>query len=174
MCNTEPILRELSVNEAGALRDFYNGLSDETLRVFRPFSWTVSIDQCETVTRGIARGYRYDLVLESDGRIKGWGYLEGLNREKGHLGIGFREEFTDKGYGTEMMKMLIRAAERNHLKAIVLTFVEDNARARHVYLKLGFCVVGEFTGEDGLKYQKMVLDLKDPSLPGAGGQECRQ
>ena len=54
--------RRLRPRDAEALQTFYNGLSDETKRLFAPFGRQMSLELSRKVARN-ADGSRYDIVL---------------------------------------------------------------------------------------------------------------
>jgi len=66
-----------------------------------------------------------------------WGDVED-NLRAIDIWIG-KEDFTGKGYGTEMMKLAInRCFEDKSVKAILVDPLESNSRAHKFYEKLGF------------------------------------
>ncbi|MBR3424102.1 MAG: GNAT family N-acetyltransferase [Clostridia bacterium] len=64
-------------------------------------------------------------------------------KHRASVGIALVREFWGLGIGTALMEELIRIAEENEdLIQIELDFIEGNARARALYEKLGFRIVG--------------------------------
>lgn len=64
-------------------------------------------------------------------------------RHRASIGIALISDFWNQGIGTKMMEELIRLAEsREDVMQIELEFVEGNARARHLYEKMGFRITG--------------------------------
>ena len=64
-------------------------------------------------------------------------------RHRGAIGIALISEFWNQGIGTKMFEELIRIAEnREGVTQVELEFIEGNARARHLYEKMGFRIAG--------------------------------
>jgi len=64
-------------------------------------------------------------------------------RHRGVIGIALISEFWNQGIGTKMFEELISIAEnREGITQIELEFIEGNARARHLYEKMGFRIAG--------------------------------
>lgn len=82
-----------------------------------------------------------------DGRVVGncdISFYRGMKtRHRGVIGIALISEFWNQGIGTKMFEEMIRLAEsREGVAQIELEFVEGNARARHLYEKMGFRITG--------------------------------
>ena len=78
-----------------------------------------------------------------DGRIVGncdISFFRGMKtRHRASIGIALISEFWNQGIGTKMFEEMIRLAEnREDVTQVELEFVEGNARARHLYEKMGF------------------------------------
>ncbi len=99
------------------------------------------IDQINSTERGAM------LVCIVDGRLVGncevrWSGNIKL-RHRAVVGIAIIKEFWGQGIGTRFFEELIRIAEGNpELIQIDLDFVEGNTRARALYEKMGFRIVG--------------------------------
>ena len=83
------------------------------------------------------------LVAVCDGEIIGCLNFENVLRRRlahgGTLGVSLAEPMRGKGIGTRMMETLIEWAEENPLiERLGLGVLASNARAIHVYKKLGF------------------------------------
>ena len=64
-------------------------------------------------------------------------------KHRASVGIALVREFWGQGIGTALMEELIRIARENEdLLQIELDFIEGNARARALYEKMGFRIVG--------------------------------
>jgi len=64
-------------------------------------------------------------------------------KHRANIGIALISEFWNQGIGTKMFEEMIRLAEnRENVLQIELEFVEGNARARHLYEKMGFRITG--------------------------------
>lgn len=82
-----------------------------------------------------------------DGKVVGncaINFFTGMKtRHRASIGIALIREFWNQGIGTKMFEELIRLAEdREGVVQMELEFVEGNARARHLYEKMGFRITG--------------------------------
>jgi ribosomal protein S18 acetylase RimI-like enzyme len=59
------------------------------------------------------------------------------------------------GLGTQLISEVVAWADAQHLPQTILTVVQDNMVAQHIYEKQGFARYGECVGEDGLDYYQM-------------------
>ena len=87
------------------------------------------------------------ILCEVDGRIAGNCHLRFNGRIKTRhrceVAIALRKEFWGLGIGTEMFRAMIALAEaREGVTVMELEFIEGNARARGLYEKMGFRIVG--------------------------------
>ena len=71
-------------------------------------------------------------------------FFKGMKtKHRASIGIALISEFWNQGIGTKMFEEMIRLAEnREDVLQIELEFVEGNARARHLYEKMGFRITG--------------------------------
>lgn len=91
-------------------------------------------------------GIKFNIVLKSDYTSDGLEKLIGncgftsVNNKSGTIGVLIGEEIgRDKGYGTEVIKLLIKFGfEELNLHRISLTLNSENNRAFRCYLKAGF------------------------------------
>ena len=64
-------------------------------------------------------------------------------KHRASVAIALISDFWNQGIGTKMFEEMIRLAEeREGVIQIELEYVEGNARARHLYEKMGFRIVG--------------------------------
>lgn len=64
-------------------------------------------------------------------------------KHRASIGIALISEFWNQGIGTKMFEEMIGLAEnREGVMQIELEFIEGNARARHLYEKMGFRITG--------------------------------
>jgi len=82
-----------------------------------------------------------------DGKVVGnceISFFKGMKtRHRASVGIALISDFWNQGIGTRMFQEMIRLAEgREDVIQIELEFVEGNARARHLYEKMGFRITG--------------------------------
>ena len=82
-----------------------------------------------------------------DGKVVGnceISFFRGMKtKHRASIGIALIREFWNQGIGTKMFEEMIRLAEsREDVLQLELEFVEGNARARHLYEKMGFRITG--------------------------------
>uniref|UniRef100_UPI0040560011 GNAT family N-acetyltransferase n=1 Tax=Acetatifactor sp. TaxID=1872090 RepID=UPI0040560011 len=82
-----------------------------------------------------------------DGKVVGnceINFFRGMKtKHRASIGIALISDFWNQGIGTKMFEEMIRLAEsREGVMQIELEFVEGNARARHLYEKMGFRITG--------------------------------
>ena len=99
------------------------------------------------------------LVCEVAGRVAGCCQVDFQTRMKtahrGTVAIGLRKAYWGLGIGTAMFRELIDASRRRGLMILELEFIDGNTRARALYEKMGFRIVG--LRPDGIR-------LRDGSL----------
>ena len=87
------------------------------------------------------------ILCEVEGRIAGNCHLSFKGKRKirhrCEVAIALRKEFWGLGIGTAMFEAMIAIAEkREGVTVMELEFIEGNARARGLYEKMGFRIVG--------------------------------
>lgn len=87
------------------------------------------------------------LVCIVDGKVAGnceISFKTGMKtKHRARVAIALLSEYWNQGIGTRMFQELIRLAEsREDVLQMELEFVEGNARARHLYEKMGFRITG--------------------------------
>ena len=86
------------------------------------------------------------LVCEVDGRVAGCCQVDFQTRMKtahrGTVAIGLRKAYWGLGIGTAMFREMIGISRRRGLMILELEFIEGNTRARALYEKMGFRIVG--------------------------------
>ena len=105
-------------------------------------------------------------VAEVDGKVVAnseIGKREGFSSHVGGVGIAIREGYRDIGIGTEMLRTLISEAEKMGLKVLTLGVFSTNARAIHVYSKVGFRETGRVPKEiiKNGKYVDHIIMVKE-------------
>jgi ribosomal protein S18 acetylase RimI-like enzyme len=153
-----PGIRPVREGDAAELQSFYNGLSPASRRLFRPLGWNASFADAKGAVDGAVAGERYDIVMEDRGKIVGWAFLMGMNKEFAHLGIGIADAYCSQGLGRDLMANLTEAGRSRGLKGVDLIVVQQNDRARKLYERYGFVVNGTQQGPDGLEYYSMRLE----------------
>jgi len=93
----------------------------------------------------IEKDSKVAVVAEVDGRVVGQTDVSpksGRQRHVGVLGIVIRSGYRDIGIGMELMKEAEAQARRFRLKILMLDVFASNSRARHLYEKAGYRIVG--------------------------------
>ena len=70
------------------------------------------------------------------------GYYAARIRHRAKFSISVRKEYWNQGIGTEMIKRIVEKAKKMKLGIIELEVISDNARAIHLYHKMGFVDIG--------------------------------
>lgn len=99
--------------------------------------------------------YGFAIVAEKDGRIVGHLVIVPTEDGKVDLTIFIHQDYQNRGLGQEMMKLIIEYCKNAGFEGIMLVTERTNARAIHVYKKLGFRIVAPYYECD------MYLPLKD-------------
>ena len=148
--------------DAGALVDFYNGLSAASKRTFRPLGATTTLEVCEGIVRDNSPGMdrRLDLVALHETRIVGWAFLQNLQSDKPTFGLGIADDHQGRGLGGALMDRVMNAARERAVEKVSLIVVKDNAVAWKMYEKRGFHRSGEYVEDDGLTYFRMTAGLQ--------------
>ncbi len=70
-------------------------------------------------------------------------YTNMKKKHRANIGIALLKEYWNQGIGTRMFEEMIRIAESfPDVTQIELEFIEGNARAQHLYEKMGFRIAG--------------------------------
>jgi RimJ/RimL family protein N-acetyltransferase len=91
------------------------------------------------------KGQKIHLVVQYGGNLVGSGEVRIGSKRKSHvgeIGISLASQYREEGIGTLLLKELIEEAKKHGLKLLYLHCFEINARARHLYEKLGFTLSG--------------------------------
>lgn len=154
------ILRPLAAGDAPALSRFYQSLSGTTTHFFEPFR-DKSIAAMQTVANRSANGEDIAfIVVEPQGGVIAHAWFGPVGAEAPHLGIGIADAWQERGLGKRLLALLIDAARtRAGRRAIGLTVMKTNARALHLYRKLGFLECRSVTFRSPDDSFEMRLDL---------------
>jgi len=99
--------------------------------------------------------YGFAIVAEKDGRIVGHLVIVPTDDNKVDLTIFIHQDYQNRGLGQEMMKLIVDYCKKAGFDGIMLVTERTNARAIHVYKKLGFKIVAPYYECD------MYLPLKE-------------
>lgn len=109
----------------------------EIERESNPYPWTArNFSDC------IEKGY-YSMVLEDNERLVGFSIMAISSEESHLLNIGVNKDFRGSGFGEQILKKMIIAAEVMGSKKIILEVRVSNKIAYRLYEKLGFHEIGE-------------------------------
>ena len=109
----------------------------EIERESNPYPWTArNFSDC------IEKGY-YSMVLEHNERLVGFAIMTISSEESHLLNIGVNKDFRGSGFGEQILKKMIIAAEVMGSKKIILEVRVSNKIAYRLYEKLGFHEIGE-------------------------------
>jgi ribosomal protein S18 acetylase RimI-like enzyme len=123
--------------------EFINGLVDEGADIVKTKKVTREAE-AEWLSRYLAdveKGALIGVVAEVEGKAIGNSEVGKGMEAQGHvgfLGIAVSRGYRDLGIGARMMETLIGESRRAGLKLLVLDVAARNARAHHLYLKMGF------------------------------------
>ena len=109
----------------------------EIERESNPYPWTA-----RNFTDCIEKGY-YSMVLEDNERLVGFSIMAISSEESHLLNIGVNKDFRGSGFGEQILKKMIIAAEVMGSKKIILEVRVSNKIAYRLYEKLGFHEIGE-------------------------------
>lgn len=146
----EVAIREAKPTDAGQLIAFVHRVSAEpdSNLLLSPgeFNLTVAEEE-ETLTRYAHSDNSVFLVAEIEEKIVGELTLKGgsrlANRHTAVLGIAIDQDWRDKGIGSQLMARVIDWAKTTRiLSRIELAVFTGNARAIHLYQKVGFEIEG--------------------------------
>lgn len=85
---------------------------------------------------------KFYILYENEVAIGYFGILKVLD-EGNVLNIAVKKEFQQKGYGNILMEKLLSEMEEENLTFLTLEVRESNLKARKLYEKFGFKIVGE-------------------------------
>lgn len=155
----EVIIRRIKPGDEQALVDFYNVLSERSKRTFRPIGITTTLDVCESIVKDNRTEIdkKFDLVALHKAQIIGWSFLWNIDSDEPTFGLGVADDFQGKGLGGKLIDDIIEETRKRKIEEIFLTVVKYNHVALKLYESRGFIKYGEFVGDDGLAYWRMVL-----------------
>ena len=127
------MLQEIPKEENG-LQNKANGLT------FEEFKEWVIIKQAESEQEGIVDGWKVPSTtywLYVDGVPVGYGNVrkfltDALRQAGGHIGYGIAPSFRGKGYGKELLRLLLIEAHKDNIDKILITIHKDNLASQAV------------------------------------------
>ena len=141
------MLQDIPLDENG-LQNKVNGLTYEEYK-----DWLVKKQQ-ESELDGIVDGWKVPSTtywLYADGVPVGFGKLrhcltDALRKAGGHIGYGIAPQYRSKGYGKELLRLLIGEAYNRGIDKVLVTIHLDNKASQAVALANGG-VITERTDE---------------------------
>lgn len=142
------VLQAPMETDAEELLAFLLDTATETEFILRtPEECTLSVeDEVRFVHRMNESANDMMITCSVDGELAGNCQISFMNRVKtrhrASIAIALRKKFWGLGIGTALMTELIAAARKRGVIQLELEFLEGNSRARALYEKMGFRVVG--------------------------------
>ena len=127
------MLQEIPKEENG-LQNKANGLTFEEFK-----EWLI-IKQADSEQEGIVDGWKVPSTtywLYVDGVPVGYGNVrkfltDALRQAGGHIGYGIAPSFRGKGYGKELLRLLLIEAHNDNIDKILITIHKDNLASQAV------------------------------------------
>lgn len=143
----EVILRVPRYSDLDDMLEFINSPVEEGADIIynRKMTRNGEVDWLARHISAIEKDKRIGIVAEVNGRFIGQVTVEsksGYSQHVGGLGIAIRDGYRDIGIGTELMKESEVQARKLGLEVLTLHVFATNSRARHIYEKTGYQVVG--------------------------------
>jgi RimJ/RimL family protein N-acetyltransferase len=159
------ILRTPKWEDLDDFLELINLLVEERADILRTelVSREEEIDFLARVLSRLEKDELFFLVAEVAGKVVASSEISrraGYEEHVGVIGIAIKSGFRDSGIGTEMMKTLIKQAEKWGLKVLTLTAFASNNRAIHVYEKVGFVQTGRVSKKyfkDGKYIDEIIM-----------------
>ena len=141
----EVLLRSPEKADAQAMLDYMRITSGETHFMARyPEECPTDVQwECDFLDRITPHAKNFMIVAILDGELVGGCSVMAVNshiktRHRSSLGISIKQMACDSGLGTAMIEAALQQAKENGFGQVELGVFEDNARALHVYKRLGF------------------------------------
>jgi GNAT superfamily N-acetyltransferase len=162
------IIKILETGDEDLFLEFLQWLTPEALDLWYPYGKTFDLNivkkilanpdelriaGIDTVERDISLSYPQPPKKE---RIVVYGHLYHFTEDSCRLGI--ISGITGKGYGTQMMKILINYAKSTGTKRIFLSVDQNNYPALALYKKFDFKIIQAFTDKPRHRFE-MVKEL---------------
>jgi len=133
-------LRAVRADDVERFLGYYAGLSAQSKDYMHGWSAVGSRGDAEGMVGKMASADHTAIVaIAPDDRIAGYCWLDGLeSADMPMLGIGIIDEFHEAGLGRVLLHTMIGHAGAMGYPKVRLGVFTDNARAVHVYRKVGF------------------------------------
>jgi len=136
-------IQPLGPDQVAALTAFYLSLPKAVVRLFEPFQ---QVDEATIGARlaEVSEGKHVSLGLfDREGVVLGHGFVFNVHGEAPGFGIGLRPCVHGRGWGRKLMRAVLDEADRLGAPRLTLTVIKENERARSLYEKMGFVMMGE-------------------------------
>ncbi|MEM4727137.1 MAG: GNAT family N-acetyltransferase [Candidatus Bathyarchaeia archaeon] len=159
------VLRAPRWSDLDDMLEFINSLVDERAEIAATEKKTreEEVDWLASLLSDVEKDRRVAIAAEVDGRFIGLVEVtpeKGSSAHVGVLGIAVKGGYRDVGIGTEMMKEAEDQAKRMGIEIVILDVFASNSRARHLYEKLGYSVVGcipRFFKRNGAYIDRIIM-----------------
>jgi len=143
----EVTLRAPRWSDLEDMLEFINSLVEEGAKIMATEKKTrdEEIDWLAKHLSDLEKNRKVAIAAEVDARFIGQVEVKrrgGYSRHVGALGIAIHDGYRDIGIGTELMKEAEAQARQMEIEIMTLEVFANNSRARHLYEKLGYRVVG--------------------------------
>lgn len=131
-----------------------------------PEEWSMSVEQeINWVNNRLTTPYGVAIACFIDGKIAGnceVMFKSGIKMgHRASIAIAILKKYWGLGIGSAMFEEMIRVAEERGVEIMELEFIEGNDRARRLYEKYGFRVIGErpraFKMKDGRYLSEFLM-----------------
>lgn len=146
--NTSFIIRQVIVDDARKLIEYYNFVAGETDYLnFGKDEFNISLEKEKKHIQDIFNDdTSIILVALMDNEIVGSlqliSYLRNRLSQNADLSISVKKQYWDKGIGSSLLEQSIAFARKVDLKNIFLGVREDNFKAMHLYQNFEFYICG--------------------------------
>jgi [ribosomal protein S18]-alanine N-acetyltransferase len=139
--------------------------SPATLRAIETWRYEPPYDFYDGDVEPVLNPERFYEALGEDGSLVGFYYFE----EKGdclEIGLGLRPDLVGRGLGLEFFRAGVEFGRRRFRpEQVILAVAAFNDRARIVYERAGFRVVGRHMRPQGRWGDVEFLDMEEPRAP---------
>lgn len=161
-------LRPPELKDALALMDFFNGLIEEGVQIYRDrkVGYEEEVEWLGKQMDEMAHGEIVMFVAEENGKIIGAVEIrKGKFREShtGELGVSVEKGHRNMGLGTKMIRLALKEAKKAGIKLVWLRVFANNYGAIGLYKRLGF--MKEAALRKRLSYKGRYVDSVIMSRP---------
>ena len=133
--------------EAETFWELMNALDYETeYMLFEPGERVKNLSRMEMIIENAIAGKDFICIAEVAGNFVGYlsAQREMIKRvaHSAYVVVGIRKEFQNQGIGKRLFEQLDEWAKEQSVKRLELTVICENARAKHLYEKMGFQIEG--------------------------------